>query len=397
MNSKWVAELFVALTLAITLGAAVSRADERLAPEAAPEIIEEFDIAKGGDVIVLPVTIGDEEYPFFLNIASPRTIVDSRLRPLLGKSLGKFDDESTPVRTEQFPALPMKIRSLPFTASAPVLCGDISDLRDYHGYDALGIIGLDFLKKRVVQIDFDQGKLRIVASFPDKRPDGAHLLALIKLPAEGSGSHLLDLNLPGPGTGALFKVDTLFPRSLAAGPTTMILLAEGRALAQMQPGCAVVSGVIRPGLRTGLIKSVSVGKWWTHTNLSITEARDDRVGLAYLSRFRLLFTFEEDAEYVCLAPGAKFDDPELFNWSGMELKLKDAKVVVMLVVPDSVAAKAGVETGDVILQLDGSDPRKFSMFEIRQFFMEQNLVQVKFQRPASGARPAKEFSVTLES
>ena len=126
----------VSFLFAIALTGLVStvEANESPARERASSIIAQFDIAKDGDAIVLPVTIGIQQYPFFLSVCSTRTIIDKRLRSLLGASVGRIEDPVSLIKFNEFPAFQMKIGSQAFTPSKAVLCGDISDLREYYGH-----------------------------------------------------------------------------------------------------------------------------------------------------------------------------------------------------------------------------------------------------------------------
>ena len=81
-----------------------------------PQVVEEFDIAKGGDLILVPVTIGHDQYPFVLATNCDRTIVDVRLRHLLGKSLGEMDGNGDLAHWEEFAPIPMKIGKLGFSS-----------------------------------------------------------------------------------------------------------------------------------------------------------------------------------------------------------------------------------------------------------------------------------------
>ena len=381
----------LAVALSAASGAVV--ANEPLAGQPTGKIVAEFDIAKDGDIIVLPVTIQNKQYPFFLSVATTRTILDERLRPLLGRSVGRVDDPENSLKFDEFPALPMKIGSQSFTPAKPLLCGEFDDLREYYGHEAYGIVGLDFLQGRVVQIDFDRGKFRVLASFPEEDLLDSEFKPLTPDPF-GSGAYTISLKASG--VTPFFAVDTLFAHSLGMHPWVMEKLARRGALAYLQQASDLRSGRPSPW-RVGLLDRISNGDW-THRNLSIFEQECNRVGLAYLSRFTITFNLSEKAhKYMYLTPGAKIDDPELFQWSGMEVILKNGKVTVAYIFPDRVAAKAGIEIGDVILQIDGSKADKFSMFEIRQTFTEQNWVRVKFRRPERDGRAASEYSATLEN
>jgi hypothetical protein len=87
MDIQSSSQLLFAVCVVSALRNIAAAVDEPVREPAPPKVIAEFDIAKRGDVIVLPVTIGDRSYRFLLSVASNRTTVDSRLRSLLGKRI----------------------------------------------------------------------------------------------------------------------------------------------------------------------------------------------------------------------------------------------------------------------------------------------------------------------
>src|SRR5262245_24620218 len=87
--------------------------------------LEELDVAMGGDLIVLPITIGEKAYPFMLAANADRTVVDVRLRKQLGKSLGKKDGADDFAQSEEFAPIPMKVGTLEFIARKPLQCANL--------------------------------------------------------------------------------------------------------------------------------------------------------------------------------------------------------------------------------------------------------------------------------
>lgn len=356
-------------------------------------VIAEFDIAKGGDVIILPVKIGKKQYAFALSTAGERTIFDKRLRPLLGDPVGRIDNSATPSEFEEFPPLSMKIGTESFTAQKPILCGDLTHLREYYGHEAYGIVGLDFLRGRIVQIDFDRGEFRVLSSFDDLDLPVSPASEPLLVDLYGSGGYTFALKLSG--VDQFHLVDTLFARSLAVGPKLMDKLMQNDSVTDLQETSFFIAPGARFVMREGLLDRISCGRY-TRQHVALLEQERNRVGLAYLSRFLVTFNFQKERIY--LIPGARTDEDDVFTMhSGMELVLRDQKVTVLHAFPDYVAAKAGVKAGDVILQIDGRDADELTLFEIRKALGGKKNVQVKFRHPERGGQPASEYTVTLDS
>src|SRR5260370_3229748 len=124
MNGRSSPQLLFAVCVASALQNMAAAADEPAQELPLPDIIAEFDIAKGGDVIVLPVTIADRSYPFLLSIANCRTIVDRRLRPLLGQRIEPKGEPADQIESavDEYPSLLMKIGEFAFTPTEPLIC-----------------------------------------------------------------------------------------------------------------------------------------------------------------------------------------------------------------------------------------------------------------------------------
>ena len=77
--------------------------------------------------------------------------------------------------------------------------------------------------------------------------------------------------------------------------------------------------------------------------------------------------------------------------------MKDRNITALYVFPDHAAAKAGVKSGDIILQIDGVDGAEFSLFEVQKALAERERVRVTFRRPERDGRPSSQYTVELVS
>jgi hypothetical protein len=388
MKARWWSFRFLAACAFSALQGISGAADKPAGEPAPPEVIAEFDIAKGGDVIILPVTIADQTYPFLLSLVSQRTVADSRLRPLLGKRIEPNEGaERIAPTADEYPAIPMQIGKLTFTPEKPIVCLSLKSWQEAVGHDVYGVLGHDCLKERIVEIDFDVGKVRVLASFPRPIPREAGSAILWK----HENRPVLSLDIAG--TAVYLPVDTTFLGPVTVRTTVMNDLMEKGLVAHVQEADLLRSGDGTTP-RKGLLKRPMLDKW-TFKDLSVVEDAHDRIGLAVLSRFKLVFDFRMD--WVLLTPGARFGQPEEFNWSGMDLLLKNGDVIVVNVGKNGPAARAGIQPGDVLVEANGKPAREWSLFEVRRLFMEQKTVRARFHRPERESHGAEEFTISFEN
>jgi hypothetical protein len=368
----------------------VARAgDEAAAMPTRAQVAAEFDIAKRGDVIVLPVTIGEKAYPFLLSTASTRTVADSRLRPLLGKRIESESEPADPIESavDEYPPLSLKIGDLAFVPEKPLICRNLRLDREFLGHELYGIVGMDFLKDRVVQIDFDEGKLRVLAKFPRPIPPEADVGVLL-----GGQRRPEMLLYVFDGYPQGFTVDTTFLAAVSVRSKLMDDLLKKKLVTHVQDARLLKpEGGAEP--RMGLLRSLTVEKW-TLKNLSLLEGTYERVGLAVLSQFQVIFDFTDNT--ILLTPGAKFGQSEGTNWGGMDFLMKKQGMTVVRIAANHPAAGAGIQPGDVLSEANGKPAAEWSAFEIRHLFVEQKIVRAKFLRPEQESRGAEEFTVTLK-
>jgi Aspartyl protease/PDZ domain len=83
------------------------------------------------------------------------------------------------------------------------------------------------------------------------------------------------------------------------------------------------------------------------------------VGLRILKRFTPLFDCPNGRLY--LEPSASYNKPDIFNRAGLVVDPDPEQARIRMVIPHSPAAEAGLETGDVITQIDGAAPTDASL------------------------------------
>jgi hypothetical protein len=269
--------------------------------------IEEFDVARHGDILLLPVTIDGRKYEFMLDTGASWSCVDTTLRSLLdatGETVALNGRKSIP--TYRLPRTHVGKSQLPVTG--PAVCLDLEQFRGLTGHNIRGILGMTFLKDKVVRIDFDNGKLALLRSPPGQQ-DNSFAVSY-------SDGHLPMVKVEiGRGRTVSFKLDTGMRNSDSGNiekPLFATLIGSGEAtLTGSEVGSVTIEGEHWERLAT--VKECRLGAF-QHADLAFCEGEQNILGLAYLARFRVTFDFPNDRIY--LVKGTGFDRPRAENQLG---------------------------------------------------------------------------------
>jgi hypothetical protein len=338
-------------------------ADDPSAPK--PQVtdgstVAHFPISRDGDLILIPVRIGENEYPFVLDTGSEITVFDRQLRHHL-----TVPKESIQARTpnglvtvEVFETPSAYVGSFSLPKSGIVVCTDLSNARRACGYNVAGLLGMDFLSDFVVHIDFDRGQASI--SLPSEK---AFSGARVPISMRGRGTPTIELSLGTIGAAKdQFIVDTgggmsatmtgqQFNRALGQGES--VLVSEGHVM--------TASGMTRrPKAR---LASLTAGPFEVN-DVVVGKATENAVGLHFLSRFILTMDFPHNVMY--LEKSHRFAEVDHYDGSGLHLLRIDGKTVVKFVDPDSSADRNDIETDDVILSVNGRNAHDITMLDIRR-------------------------------
>jgi hypothetical protein len=330
-------------------------------------VLAEFKMDGGGDVILVPVTLRSTEWQFMLDTGFSSSAIDVSLRRELGPARGTEELE-TPLGAidVSFFDLPAGSRmgSIDFRDEAVVGLIDFEAVRRASGHPVFGVVGMDFLARYVVQLDPDEGKLRIYEKPP---PVFAKPVVIEFL----KGKPYVRATINAQQTQALL-IDTGYYSSASAGLTSETiekLIGSGSVKASVREShIATVAGEGR-SIRILNIASLGVGGA-TAFDVEFAETGWDVLGLTFFARFKTTFDFQNGKVY--LVPGKRAAERDHPDRSGLHIwKLAD-DVVVRTVDDDSPAAKASIETGDVLSRINGKTPNNVSLHELRLLFRQQH-------------------------
>ena len=328
-------------------------------------ILAEFKIAKSGGPILLPVTFIDKEHLFVLDTGSSHTVYDKTLRHELGKvkKVEKALTLGSPIKVEIFDAPDTFLGPLNLKDSNEVFCLDLKMLSLIEGRKICGIIGMNFLKRYVIQIDYDQEKISFLQPAEEQDADwGIELpLKYDKMHWPHITSEILD------NINVNFVIDTGSNSTGALRSDIFEKIISENIPKTSESLFATASGVIRK--RECRIDSISVGSF-EYEGLIFSEANWSHLGLLFLSRHKVTFDFPNSRIY--LKKGKDFKKRNESDMSGLHLLRMANQTVVYSVDENSPAQKAGIGPKDIILKINEKDAGEYDMWDLRQVLMSED-------------------------
>ncbi len=376
MSRRFQAAAIVTCLLSIHCSSALGQQTEQ---RKYGDCLAEFDIAKDGDLPILPVKLDGRQYSFVLDTGSDFTVYDRSLLP-------SRPWRSVPVETlsgrkviDVFDAPNASIGKLSLRHRSLVPGTDLQMIRQLSGYDIRGIVGMDFLSKYVIQLDIAAGKV----IFSDSATGDLGQRLPIRNQEDG---RFVDVSVSGLEQPQRFLIDT--------GSTPFANMKKELVRDLAERGKAKSVGA---ALTVGLSGTDTITRWFLdslkvgdceHRNVTLVGSAQNVLGLGFWSTCVVTFDFPNGVLYLKNNEHwRRQDDVDL---SGLHLVRVDGKVVVLSIDEDSPAAVSGLRPRDMILRLDGTGTDQLSMFSIRRRLCSR-ATRVKM----AVARADKSMDVTL--
>jgi len=329
-----------------------------------PKLLAEFSVATGDEPILLPVTMNGKTYKFLLDTGANRTTFDKKLEPLLGDPKHIMEAELENGEKHQmkvFYAPDASVGPLSLQDAGPVFCEDLVSLREATGVEIDGALGNTILGRVAVQIDFDNGKVRFYEN-PSFKPEPTwgqpNVMEILP-----SGVPVIVVNLAGDIQNVML-VDSGYGDigMLPAGLFDLIRKGKNMPTAtskHLRRNSEIVESVV------GRIDDISVGEnRYSGMTFDRSEANISLLGLGFLARHMVTFDFINDKLY--LKKGKKFDQPDEIDMSGLHLLKKTNGIVVHSVDENSPAAKAGIQSDDILRRINNVDVNTLSLSNLRR-------------------------------
>lgn len=348
---------------------------------------ETFAVNKHGDVLIVPMQVGHWKIPCVVDTGATHNFIDLKLQAIVGRTLGASSASTAGggIAVPYFAAPEAQLGSVKLNQSFVLAGLDLRPFREYLGCDAQGILGMAAFHRHAVRIDFDEGRFDILTPGTKPQEDWGEPIPLVALD-DGLSFHVM-LSLGGIerafllDTGALMigideaLADELLRRS------EMQLVQEVRMLTAAGEG---ISNVYQQ-------RQFTVGRF-NHKDVIVATGRHNKIGLDYLSRYRVVLDFPNRMMY--LTPSARYTHAELINMAGVSLRRADNRTLVDCVDSDGPAERAGLADDDRLESVDLRPATAYSLFELRQLFGSGHQREIPVTYLRSGER--RQTTLVLE-
>ncbi len=351
--------------------------------------VVELSFIRESNLIIVPIKInGEGPYNFILDTGSEsgmvfdkwvigeNNLVNARTVPVYAADGNKVTDLWVANNLSiKFPGVSGVQQSM------LVLQENFIDIENVIGVQAHGILGSEIFNRFVVEVDYDKKLLRLYNPKDFRVPKGFKKVPITlenfrpfvkaTVKQEKTKSAEVKLLIDTGASSALFLDATKHDNIHLPEKTVDHTL--GRALV------GVIEGKI------GRVKRFNLGKFkfkkvttsfpenWivskTGNKNPKTNPRHGTVGSEILSRFRVIFDYHEKAIYLKKASG--FSESFKFNSAGLNVLAVGEELnsyFVTDIIKDSPAVKAGLQTGDEIIAIDGKPAFFYSLTDINAIF-----------------------------
>jgi len=342
---------------------------QRKIPFKAEEVVTdqrtEFPIGGGSGDILIPVKIGGQEYSFMMDTGSSHTMFDTSLRDKLGepKRIIKADTSGNPVVAQTFQSPAFSVGPFNLNSGYEVLCLDLRILSLIDGKQISGVLGMDFLKHHVIQIDFDKGHLAFLRQV---ETNSASLGRDFEITFNQRGSTQIRGKILGQ-LDADFIIDSGNNSTGNLDSETFAVLLGKKNVQVSEALVSTPSGLVKQ--RQVRVGSLTIGPF-KYRDLIFEEGNFNSLGLDFLSRHLVTFDFPKGRIY--LKKGSQFNRIDEEDMSGLHLLRISGKTVVHSVDEASPAGNAGIIAGDIIVKVEGKEAQMYDMGQLRQIFKSED-------------------------
>ncbi|MBN2182064.1 MAG: aspartyl protease family protein [Sedimentisphaerales bacterium] len=347
----------------------------------------EFPIGGGCGAIVIPVNIYSREYLFVIDTGSSHTAFDSSLRDILGKPkrIVRAGSPAHPMVIQTFESPTIGIGSFSLPKGNEIACLDLSTASMADGRQISGIIGMDFLRNHVIQIDLDKGCFSFLedddidsSSFGQKFDFVYNSLGLPQIKGRILGRIDID-----------FVIDCGNISTGDLDHETFEKLMEQKEVKTAETMASTAAGIQKS--REMRISNLTIGPF-EYKDLIFAESNGNILGLEFLSRHIATLDFPNRVMY--LKKGKQFDKNDESGMSGLAVLRMSGQLVVHSIGQESPAEKAGFLAGDIILKIEGKEADNFDMGRLKQLFRSGHGRKITLTIERNGE--TKEMALVLE-
>ena len=336
----------------------------------------QIPLLNDGMMVRMPVnTLGKTLY-FLLDSGFTISSIDAEYKSSLGEPFTEYFAAS-PLGTEKdlsafhCPAMTIAGRLLDLNK---ITCLDLQMLKYISGQQCDGILGMDFLERNVVSLDFDNDKFCLNNTVPENIKKTFVPVPLTKTP----GFYTLDV-LVNHEKHLSLMVDTGDNSSISLNSEAW---QEVFGDSQTNVIIATVADAANriAESKIGVIDHLEI-KNLNYTNLHATFIRNpdspSHIGLGFFKRHKVTFDFANQMLY--LQPGHRFFMPDQEDMSGLHLLREGESTIVYSVDENSPAYNKGIRPEDIIGIVDGQKASSLTMRAIRRILRSRDGEEVDMQ------------------
>jgi len=325
----------------------------------AGNVLAEFQIEHWGEPITIPVVWGGKPACFVLDTNASVTVLNAADFPSL-EPFGKNASVGTSGGQRAMPMFrPPDLHVGPFSLAdaGHVFRLDLTDLRAMIGRPVIGFLGVSALKGSVVQVDFDERKVRFLRPDNQPHPEWGDSL-LMQLNAEHNPAVHLSIG----GVERSLGIDTASNGSIDLPTEAFNRLPDLASQTVLSISSLTANGTVK--LRVVRLPEVELaGSRYRGLICKETKHSSGTLGLEFLERH--LATLDFPGNRLYLKPGKEFDHPSEASMSGIHAGRVRDQLVAQVVDAGSPAYEAGVRPGDVLVDLNGKPAGDYDMPDVR--------------------------------
>ncbi|HTU26262.1 MAG TPA: aspartyl protease family protein [Pirellulales bacterium] len=293
------------------------------------------------------LTFFGKELNLAVDTGATCTMLDDRYREMLGEEIAQVDVLSSTGKSKApvFDCPGGRIGEMYLNVSG-IVCAPLGPEIAGEGFD--GALGIDFLRQLCVDFDFDAGVMRFLSHMPDNLPEHVE-------------THLTydDRDMPQLVAKASPEVQLTFVIDTGSGCTLSLSRAEESKVFPGGLGNSIPDFALTFHGRTerAIVRLANLDVGGSkNENLLCTVGNGDRaqssVGWGLLRHYRAIFDFPHDKLVLIPRKEPIADEADM---SGLHILRRDGVVAAEIVDRVSPAAEAGIEPGDQITTVDGTD------------------------------------------
>ena len=313
-----------------------------------------------------------------------------------GKTFQAYESDSNTISMGKFNLPNMKVFAFK---------DDLFSLTRQTGAKINGLIGADFFRNYVVQIDYTRRRLRIYDPAAFVTPKGYSSMPMVcerqkmyiqlsVLETDSARQRIKMLIDTGAELTAWFE--TLTNKAVSI-PQKSVRAKIGEGLsgeitgvyARVQQLC-IASFCVRNPI-VAFPDSSAIHGATTSSN------RDGTIGSQLLSRFNLII--DRPGRKFYFKPNENFDKPFVYNIAGIEIVQSDAflqQPEIISIWPESPAERAGLKVGDIISEIDNQKTYQMTVSETRHYFERPSTKPLTITYERDGDYKTVEISMTAK-